>query len=130
MCKLLPLGQCLLLWGFASVFACGCGQRASSTDRWNEILRQAKSTTDLRDHYSHFSLGGQVELHTVGVIVAAQTFPYSGVNASYLYVYRQGEDRLAFDCFIRVPSSSSVKAQMIGDEMVEFSTDEWPLAVF
>jgi hypothetical protein len=69
------------------------------------------------------SLGGQVEKHIVNEFVAVQTFPYSGIDASHMYVYTRGGNGLTFLSFIRIPTHLAAELRGVGTDAIEIWAD-------
>lgn len=111
----------------------GCnGQRSGpTTGRQTRefILWHSKDEEEMREFYAASSLGNQVKIERQGDWVAVQIFPYSGVDVSYLFVYRSHEGGLQFYCFIRVPSQRAMEFNSTEDGDVEMTVDSSRLAV-
>jgi hypothetical protein len=92
----------------ACVALMGCETRATNKDKI-DILFRPHTTSDLERFYAVHSLGRTVHIQTNGRLVFAQTFPYSGLLASHLFVYADEREELRFIGFLCVPTQTDVK---------------------
>jgi len=105
-----------------AIFMAGCNQAGAPSEK-NSYLTDCRSAEDLRSILSAKSLGGRVLIHTKGHLVFAQTFPFSGVRASHLYVYTQDMDSLSFLCFFRLRTQDDVVLREIDGGSVEINAE-------
>jgi hypothetical protein len=107
----------------------GCEMRETSKDNIT-ILFRAHTTSDLEQFYAVKSLGHTVQIQTNGHLVFAQTFPYSGLLASHLFVYLSEREELRFIGFLQVPTQTSVKLRNPEAGVTEIWAEEQRVATF
>jgi hypothetical protein len=89
-----------------------------------KVLPRCQTTKELEDYYATESLGGKAQVQARKRLVFVQTFPYSGVRASHLYVYAQETAGLRFMGFFRAQTQDAVGLQLNGDGSVEIKIGE------
>jgi hypothetical protein len=90
---------------------------------------RCESESDLERFLARESLGDNVEMQSLERLVFAQTFPYSGVCASHLYVYSEGDGGLSFVSFFRVPDNERVSLKLVEDHSIAIEYGSHRLAV-
>ena len=90
------------------LFATGCsgssiaedaGQKAQAAGWRFEFPGEFSTTDELQKYLGRESLGGRVNVQVHDRLVFAQTFPYSGVQASHLFICRKSDTDLTFFLF-------------------------------
>jgi hypothetical protein len=90
------------------------------------VVPHSKSTSELKKFFASDSIAGNVEIQTKECLTFLQTFPYSGVRRSHLYVYAEDTHGLEFVCFFRLPSQDDIQLKITDDNTVEIRVgDEW-----
>ncbi len=96
-----------------AVFIAGCDRKTPTTESTGaiasklECLLYCETADDLEEFYAKHSLG-EVQVHTKDRLVFAQAFPYSGMNASHLWVYALDADGMRLVAFLYIPTQSNV----------------------
>ena len=98
------------------LISAGCSQATKSVSRKIVYPPSAETSADLKQFFADQSLGEQVSIQTQDRLVFVQTFPYSGVRASDLFVYQKSAAMLTFFCYFDAPTQQDVDltAQMNG----------------
>jgi hypothetical protein len=92
---------------------------SNDTSQKINILPHCETTDALTRFFANDSLGRDVQVNRIGRLVFVQTFPYSGVFASHLYVYVEESDGLRFLSFFRVRTQAAVGLRPAEDDSVE-----------
>ena len=130
--------RCQWLIGLTTVVVgvslCGCDEKMKDMDKTVidgkiDVVLRCQTTRDLELFFAKHSLDGKVQINTEGSLVFVQSFPYSGVDASHLYVYAQDVTKLTFVCFFRVPTQDAVNLSLNEDGSVEIRIHDKRLAV-
>ena len=79
----------------------------------------AKTTAELKQFFGDQSHNEHVNIQTREGLVFVQTFPYSGVWASDLFVYKKSDALFKFFCFFNVPTQDDVDLKAVKDGSVE-----------
>ena len=127
---------CTVLMIIASAFTSGCGNGMQSQDTKKNVASQridvlptCHNAEELAEYYATESLGGTAEVQERGRFLFVQTFPYSGVRASHLYVYRKESDAFRFECFVRLRTQDKVGLSMNDNGTVEIHAGDERVAV-
>lgn len=100
-----------------------------SDHRSVKVLAVCDDADDLVKFYGVNSLS-KPDVQEVAGLTLVQAFPYSGVDASWLYVYSSDQDgSLQLVDFVRVPSQRRVVANANADHDVAISADSVELLV-
>jgi hypothetical protein len=122
-----------ILFVTAIVAASGCdglhekhesGQTATAAGWRFEHPGTFDTASELQQFVARESLGGRVNIQTRERLVFAQTFPYSGVDASHLFVYSGGAKTLAFVCFFEIPTQTDIDLTTTESGAVAIRADE------
>jgi hypothetical protein len=121
----------LLLGAVFAVSTClgviGCTRTVPPTRVAGGLTNNAPSFCEDEETLIKFcaadSLSGQVQKHIVNDFVAVQTFPFSGLDASRMYVYLRDGGGLTFLAYVLIPTQRAADVRGVGTDAVEIWAD-------